>query len=81
MRIIAQGLKIFGREHIQSQIDTYIEADRKTNLIVGFDMVNEEEYSEPIDFFLDQILEAKMKLGDRFTLYLHAGETYNRSNS
>ena len=53
MRIIAQGLKIFGREHIQSQIDTYIQADSKTNLIVGFDMVNEEEYSEPIDYFLD----------------------------
>ena len=44
-------------------------------------MVNEEDYNPGIDAFLDQILEVKMKLGDRFQLYLHAGETYSRRNT
>ena len=45
-------------------------------------MVNEEDYNPPIDDFLEQIIEAKMKLGeDRFQLFLHAGESYQRSNT
>ena len=44
-------------------------------------MVNEEDYCPRIDSFLDQIMEAKMKLGDRFDVYLHAGESYQRSNT
>lgn len=44
-------------------------------------MVNEEDYNPPIDDFLEQILEVKMKLGDRFQLYLHAGESYQRTNT
>ena len=44
-------------------------------------MVNEEDYNPGIDAFLDQILEVKMKLGDRFQVYMHAGETYSRKNT
>ena len=58
-----------------------IEADRYTNLVVGFDMVNEEDYNTGIDGFLDQIMEAKMKVGDRMQFYFHAGETYMRNNT
>ena len=53
MRLIICGLKLFGRGHIQSQLDAIIAADSKTNLISGFDMVNEEDYNPPIDEFLD----------------------------
>ena len=44
-------------------------------------MVCEEDYNPPTDHFLDQIMTVKMKLGDRFQLYLHAGESYQRSNT
>ena len=44
-------------------------------------MVNEEDYNLKTDEFLDQIYTAKMKLGDRFKLYLHAGESYSRKNT
>jgi len=44
-------------------------------------MVNEEDYNPGIDDFLEQILETKMKLGDKFQVYLHAGESYQRSNT
>jgi hypothetical protein len=35
-------------------------------MIAGFDMVNEEDYSAPIDEFLEQILTTKQKMGDAF---------------
>jgi len=44
-------------------------------------MVNEEDYNLPIDEFLEQMIAVKMQLGDRFQLYLHAGESYQRSNT
>ena len=49
---------------------------RLVELIAGFDMVNEEDYNPPIDEFLEQMMAVKMKLGDRFQYYLHAGESY-----
>ena len=52
-----------------------------TNMVSGFDMVNEEDYNQPIDDFLEQMLAVKMKLGDKFQVYLHAGETYSRKNT
>ena len=60
MRLIICGLKLFGRDHIQSQLDAIIAADSETNLISGFDMVNEEDYNAPIDDFLEQIMAVKM---------------------
>ena len=44
-------------------------------------MVNEEDYNLGIDSFLDQIYTAKLKLGDKFKLFLHAGESNSRSNT
>ena len=58
-----------------------IEADRHTKLVSGFDMVNEEDFNPGIDFFLEQIIEAKMKVGDRMQFYFHSGESYNRANT
>lgn len=81
MKLIISGLKMFGKGHIQSQLDAIIQADSLTNMVVGFDMVNEEDYNPGIDFFLEQIMEAKMKLGERFQVYLHSGESYSRANT
>ena len=81
MRLIICGLKMFGRDHIQSQLDAIIEADNETRMISGFDMVNEEDYNPGIDSFLDQIIEAKQRLRGDLQFYFHAGESYSRSNT
>jgi len=52
MKIVACGLKIVGKDHIQSQIDAYFEAQKYTDMVIGFDMVNEEDFTPPIDDFL-----------------------------
>jgi adenosine deaminase CECR1 len=47
-------------------------------MVIGFDMVNEEDFTPDIDHFLPQIYEARekaAKLGREFPLYLHCGET------
>ena len=44
-------------------------------------MVNEEDYNPPTDEFLELLYTAKMKLGDKFQIYMHAGESYLRSNT
>ena len=43
-------------------------------------MVNEEDYNMKMDQFLEQILATKQRLGDRFHVYFHAGESYSRTN-
>jgi len=52
MKIVACGLKILGKGHIQSQIDAYFEALKFTDMCIGFDMVNEEDFTPEIDSFL-----------------------------
>lgn len=52
MKIIACGLKIVGKDHIQTQIDACFEAPKYSDLVVGFDMVNEEDFTPDIDHFL-----------------------------
>jgi hypothetical protein len=52
-------------------------------MVVGFDMVNEEDFTPKIETFLDQILEARNqaeKEGFDFPVYLHCGETNSRFN-
>jgi len=66
MKIIVCGLKIVGRDHIQAMLDDMMAGEDHHNMISGFDMVNEEDYNPRTDTFLDQILEAKEKMGDRF---------------
>jgi len=52
MKIIACGLKVLGKSHIQSQIDACFESKKYTDMVVGFDMVNEEDFTPEIDEFL-----------------------------
>lgn len=61
MKIVTCGLKIVGQGHIQSQIDACFEAPKYSNMVVGFDMVNEEDFTPDIDHFVPQIYEAKAK--------------------
>lgn len=83
MKVIACGLKIIGKDHIQTQIDAVFAARKLTNIVIGFDMVNEEDFTPEIDFFMPQIYEAKAKAkaeGWEFDVYLHCGETNSRDN-
>ena len=53
------------------------------NLVVGFDMVQEEDTSTPIGEYAEIIYEAKLRAqreGKHFDLYLHAGESNERVN-
>ena len=52
MKIVTCGLKIVGQGHIQSQIDACFEAPKYSNMVVGFDMVNEEDFTPDIDHFV-----------------------------
>ena len=84
MRIVACGLKVLGQGHIQTQIDAVFKAkELDIEYVIGFDMVNEEDFTPKIDSFLEQILEARAKAensGYEFPVYLHCGETNERKN-
>ena len=87
MKIIVCGLKVLGNWHIQAMLDAMESAEKMESsepsgfqMVVGFDMVNEEDYTAPIDSFLEQMLTTKARMGDKFQLYLHAGESYSRTN-
>lgn len=52
-------------------------------MVVGFDMVQEEDFSAPISDFMPEIYAAQQKakkLNVSFDLFLHAGESNSRSN-
>ena len=52
-------------------------------MVIGFDMVNEEDFTPEVDHFLDQIYEAREKaasMGREFPVYLHCGETNDRTH-
>mgnify|MGYP000279738257 CR=1 FL=1 len=53
MKIVCCGLKIVGKGHIQSQIDAVFESWKYTDMVIGFDMVNEEDFTPEVDHFLD----------------------------
>ena len=66
------------------QIDATFEAKKYTDMIIGFDMVNEEDFTPEVDFFMPQIYEAKAKaqaMGTTFDVYLHCGESNSRANN
>jgi len=53
-------------------------------MAVAFDLVNEEDFTPPIDEFLPQIYDARKKaagLGIEFPVMLHCGETTSREST
>lgn len=69
IRIIICSLKIIGKDHNEKMILDIQEYQKKTNLIAGFDMVNEEDATPSIKEFIPQILEMQHK--DNFPVVLH----------
>lgn len=66
MRIIVVGLKIVGRGQIKEQLDYTIKAYECSKMVVGYDLVCEEDYTPGIEEYLDLLLDARTKLGEEF---------------
>jgi len=81
LKLIICGLKIVGRPHIMKMVEDIIEGRQHSDLIAGFDLVNEEDYTPPILDFLKEIIEGKHRDKEHgLPLYFHCGETHDRFN-
>ena len=59
MKLIICGLKIVGEAHCKQQLNDMFEGmKRHSDLIVGYDLVNEEDYVMPLKDLLPMIFEA-----------------------
>jgi hypothetical protein len=56
IKIIVCGLKIFGRPHIKAMLESIEATKDEVDLVVGFDLVCEEDWNPKCDEFLDLIL-------------------------
>ena len=56
------------------------EGKNYSELIAGFDMVNEEDFTPPIFEFLNEILDGRSKDENKLPCYFHCGETHDRGN-
>ena len=57
--LVITGLKIVGVSHVNKMLDHIRQGKEKfPHLIAGFDLVNEEEFTEPISAFMPEILGA-----------------------
>lgn len=81
VRLIINGLKILGKKHVNEMIKNILECQKYENLISGFDLVNEEDFSPQILEYIDSILKGK-SLDKKYQLpcFFHAGETHDRGN-
>ena len=82
LKLIICGLKIIGRPHVVQSIQSLIEGRNYSNLLAGFDMVNQENVTPPLLSFVPDILEGKRKdsKGQCLPCFFHCGETHDRDN-
>lgn len=81
LKLIITGLKIVGKPHIRKMIANIVEGGKYSELIAGFDLVNEEDFCPPIVEFLTDILEGKsLEKKQKMPCFFHCGETHDRSN-
>ena len=69
---------------MQLFIDEVLSAQDHTDMVVGFDLVCEEDYNPAIEQFLHILYEGKQKAADqgkKLDLYFHAGESNSRNNN
>lgn len=83
MTLVITGLKIVGKAHVKKMIDhIHIGKQKYPDLISGFDMVNEEDYTAQIQEFMPQILAAQMDEDSPtydMPTFCHAGETHDKN--
>lgn len=82
------GLKIIGKPHVDKILSDVINGSslkdkRLAELIAGFDMVNEEDFTKPISYFAEDILKGKAQMKELglngMQCFFHAGETHDRN--
>lgn len=79
MKLIICGLKIVGESHCKQQILDMKEAYKVyPEFIVGYDMVNEEDYCMPVKDLLLLIFEQQKS--SPFPIIFHAGESVDINN-
>ena len=82
MTLILTSYKMVGQAHV-TKILNHIKMgkERYPDLIVGYDMVNEEEFTPLISEFMPSILGAQKTPGvtQDMPCFFHAGETHDRT--
>lgn len=82
MTLILTSYKMIGQSHV-TKILNHVKRgkERFPNLIAGYDMVNEEEYTPGISKFMPSVLGAQETPGSTQNLstFFHAGETHDRT--
>jgi adenosine deaminase len=78
--LIFCGFKIVGQAHIAKVIQDYSDYHGQSDLVTGFDMINEEDLTPPVFEFLADILKGQQTATDDMPVYLHVGESHNRTN-
>ena len=82
MTLILTSYKMVGQSHVDKILNHIrVGKERYPNLIVGYDMVNEEEFTPGICHFMPSVLGAQESEGPTHNMptYFHAGETHDRS--
>ena len=81
MSLILVSYKIVGHSHVSKILDHIrIAKERYPDLVVGFDAVNEEEYTPGLQEFMPSILGAQQDPGvtNNMPCFFHAGETHQK---
>ena len=82
MTLILTSYKMVGQAHVTKILNHIrLGKERYPDLIVGYDMVNEEEYTPGIQKFMPSVLGAQETNGvtHNMSCFFHAGETHDRS--
>jgi len=82
LTLILTSYKMVGQSHVTKILEHIrIGKERYPDLVVGYDMVNEEEYTPSIDTFMPSVLGAQETPGVTHNLpcFFHAGETHDRN--
>ena len=81
LKLITCGLKIVGRPHIQKQIGFMLKGEQLSDLVTGFDLVNEEDFTPPILDFINEIMEGRQRDSkQKMPCFFHCGESHDRNN-
>ena len=59
IRLIITAPKVSGTDPVVAQLNNYVFAKRYYDFVTGFDLVNEEDATEPIYYYKDLILKAR----------------------
>jgi len=82
MTLILTSYKMIGQSHVTKILNHIrVGKERYPDLVVGYDMVNEEEFTPTISKFMPSVLGAQESAGSTLNLpcFFHAGETHDRS--